>query len=1609
MTIQKRSYRLLSTTALTRSAQLAVAVGAMVLASSSAWAVDDLVTPQGENVVGGSAAFDRPAEGLLNINQGTDRVVINWDSFNIGKKAATQFHQPGSNALAVNRVTGKGENPTQILGSLKANGRVMVLDRNGVIFGADSRVDVGGIVASTGDVDTASVMNGDKVLQIKNVADGTIVNEGQVNVSEAGLAAFVAPTIRNSGVINAKLGKVALAAGRTNATVDLYGDGLVEFALDGEKTRAIVDNSGVINAESGTVALTASAAKEVVDDAINMSGIIKVSSVSVEGGKIVLSGGSEGQVGISGQLEASGKTGGGKIEIQGRNVKVGAGSRIVADAIESGNGGKVSLIADNKMAFEGSVSARGGADSGDGGFVEVSGYSGLDFRGVSDTTAAHGDLGTLLLDPRFLVIHSGPDLPSIFDGYVISDDVLAYNLRTNDVILQADDFIDVGTRKGSYGLSISGNPADDAALNSFLNVLPDDDLDLASWSDFYSSGTTNGSLTLQSDLVNFNRNVKMGNGNLTADAPLVNLDSRIFASDGVTSLSESRLFGTSLTHTVNVISGDALIQQGISLVANGGAVNVGAGTYNESVNVGKTIMLNGANAGNTTGVRLPESIIDPNSPGIHVTADGTVVDGFTVTGADIGIHVDHAKNVGILNNIIHDDTEDGIFVDHSNNALVEGNVVYNTGKDGIRVEDSSGVRVLDNAVGFLDLAGATSAGPGNIHGDGISARKAHGIVVRSNRITDTISPGNTIGSGIQILGTNGASVRDNDISNTGWDGIRIANSQKIDVEENSIENSDRTGIYLSNVYLGKALNNAIAGASAFYGIDVDGSTNISLIGNEISDTHLAGINFNTYSPGTKGINIVEGNTIDNTGGDGIRALRVAGLTIAGNSIGTNGGPGNINGDGILANATHGVVIKSNTIENTVTPGNTIGSGIQVLGTNGADVRDNDISNTGWDGIRVANSQKVNVEGNSIEDADRSGIYLSNIYLGKAADNAIDRANTFYGIDVDGSTNISLIGNVINDTHLAGINFNTYSPGTKGINIVEDNTIDNTGGDGVRVFRVAGLTIAGNAVGTNGGPGNINGDGILANTTHGVVIKSNTIENTVTSGNTIGSGIQILGTNGADVLSNTISNTGWDGIRIANSQKVNVENNTIDTVDRSGIYLSNIYLGKALNNYIHGAKNFYGIDVDGGTTLSLIGNEIDDTHLAGINFNTYSPGTKGTNIVEGNTIDNTGSDGIHAFRVTGLTIADNDVGTNGGPGNINGDGIFAGKTDGVVITSNTIGNTVSSGNMIGNGVQILGTNGATIGNNTISNVSWDGIRIANSQNINVENNDIDNVVRTGIYLSNIYLGKALNNKINGAQTFYGIDVDGGTTISLIGNEIDGAHLAGINFNTYSPRTKGINIVDDNTIDNTDGDGIHASHVENLTVSNNAIGTNGGPGNIGDDGIEITGFTDNLIIGGNTVENAVNNGLFISGAGNGSVRVENNTFTNNDVHARFQSGVIDLTGPGNTFADGRVGLRFDPVGPATGLTLVDDDAPGFSPASEDPPTNFGGTIGAQTFENQSQYFVELASGAFFAPGAPTWLNAANSMYNGNPASPLVLEPLFYHWVDDPSLGRFWLGSL
>jgi filamentous hemagglutinin family protein len=410
--------------------------------------------PQGAIVVGGSAQIVQTSPTRLDINQTSNRAVIDWQSFSVGAGERTNFAQPSASSLAVNRVT--GADPSDIAGRITANGQVVLVNPNGILIQRDSRIDAAGFVATTSGISTSDAMAGNLAFTQKSKSPtASVVNRGRITVKEGGLAALVAPAVVNDGVIRARLGKAALAAGET-FTLDLFGDRLVNFAVDSQVLRrvtttdgtplsAAISNTGKISANGGLVEITVDVAKGVVDRAINMTGIVEARTVSQQPGAIILDGGENGAVRVAGKLDASGIGAsdiGGAISVTGRRVAldgatldasgpagggtiavggsaqglgplrnaartyISASSTLRADAGTSGNGGSVTVWSDKKTRFQGAISARGGSAGGDGGAVEVSSHGVLDYQGSADLRAPFGAVGTLLLDPNDTVIQA---------------------------------------------------------------------------------------------------------------------------------------------------------------------------------------------------------------------------------------------------------------------------------------------------------------------------------------------------------------------------------------------------------------------------------------------------------------------------------------------------------------------------------------------------------------------------------------------------------------------------------------------------------------------------------------------------------------------------------------------------------------------------------------------------------------------------------------------------------------------------------------------------------------------------------------------------------------------------------------------------------------------------------------------------------------------------------------------------------------------------------------------------------------------------------------------------------------------------------------------------
>ena len=287
--------------------------GALTLNAAS---LTSAALPQGGAVVVGAATISSAGPGSLNITTVTDHTAINWQSFSIGARNTVTINQPNASSLTLNQVV--GPNPSQIFGMLRSNGQVVLANPNGIWFGSGSHVDVASIVASTATASTAALNafagGGALMLDQAGRADASIVNDGSISIGDEGLAALVAPGVANNGVIAARLGQVVLASGST-ATLDFYGDGLISFAVGGAVTAtpkdltgaalsAAVANAGTITNAGGTVLLTAATAKTVIDNAINMSGVIVASAVDTNGGEIDLDGGA-GAVNVSGTLDAA--------------------------------------------------------------------------------------------------------------------------------------------------------------------------------------------------------------------------------------------------------------------------------------------------------------------------------------------------------------------------------------------------------------------------------------------------------------------------------------------------------------------------------------------------------------------------------------------------------------------------------------------------------------------------------------------------------------------------------------------------------------------------------------------------------------------------------------------------------------------------------------------------------------------------------------------------------------------------------------------------------------------------------------------------------------------------------------------------------------------------------------------------------------------------------------------------------------------------------------------------------------------------------------------------------------------------------------------------------
>ncbi|WP_230168115.1 filamentous hemagglutinin N-terminal domain-containing protein [Roseomonas sp. CECT 9278] len=601
--------------------------------------------PTGGQVVAGQAGI-ATTPGRTTITQGTDRAAINWQQFNVGSQHTVQFVQPSQGSWTLNRVV--GPDPSVIAGRVQANGGVAIVNQSGMVFAGGAQVNVGSLIASAAGITNENFMAGRMAFDQAARPGARVENRGSITVADRGLAALVGPGVSNSGVIRARLGRVALGAAET-FVLDLAGDGLIGIDVtQAVRTApaggdALVTNSGVIEAAGGSVLITAHAASGLVEDLVRQTGRIEAPTLGTRTGEVAIraEGGSlrvDGRVAATGgagerggrialqatgtvtagataRIDASGGAGGGQVLVgttgRGRNQTmarqtiVERGAEIRADATGAGDGGMLVLNSLERTEMRGALSARGGATGGHGGFVELSGQTVIEAAGTVDVRAPAGSNGELLLDPQNIIV-SNTALPAEPAGLPGGDSITVEITTATGSVTANTPENDEWTRVSTAAIT---GFAGTVTLDAARDIIVDSAID-----------KTNGGLSLLAG-----RNVTLG--------AAISVSGDFVASAGTGTIAVNAAVAAGTGQTITLRADTVSFGGAGTLAAPSGVVEIGPQTAGRNLRVGSnvanTLVLAAANLGAATitagTLRLGETTI--TGLGTVTAGDVTVATG----------------------------------------------------------------------------------------------------------------------------------------------------------------------------------------------------------------------------------------------------------------------------------------------------------------------------------------------------------------------------------------------------------------------------------------------------------------------------------------------------------------------------------------------------------------------------------------------------------------------------------------------------------------------------------------------------------------------------------------------------------------------------------------------------------------------------------------------------------------------------------------------------------------------------------------------------------------------------------------------------------------------
>ncbi|MEY4590921.1 MAG: hypothetical protein RL497_2997, partial [Pseudomonadota bacterium] len=371
---------------------LALAIASVTQAlCSDAWA-----GPEGGQVVAGQGVIEQ-IEKETRIQQATERLSIDWKNFDVNSDERVKFIQPNSSSIAFNRIlSNKG---SLIQGQIDANGQVVLINPNGIIFTKGSTVNAGGLIASALQMTDQDYLNGKFTLNALEGTEGRVINSGLLNAATGGNISLIGQSVENNGLISANLGSVNLAAGK-EAVLTFEPNGLIGVRVTQEVLQkdlgvdAAILNNGEIKAEGGKVLLTASTSKDIFSQAVNVGELKQAKSVVVhDDGSFTLGGGAD--VINTGTINVGAENKAGEAVVIGENI---TNQGIISADSQTASAGNIEITAKdkNETKDKGTVTAVAHTN-GKGGDIKLLGDKvGLLDNAKIDASGANGG-GQVLL------------------------------------------------------------------------------------------------------------------------------------------------------------------------------------------------------------------------------------------------------------------------------------------------------------------------------------------------------------------------------------------------------------------------------------------------------------------------------------------------------------------------------------------------------------------------------------------------------------------------------------------------------------------------------------------------------------------------------------------------------------------------------------------------------------------------------------------------------------------------------------------------------------------------------------------------------------------------------------------------------------------------------------------------------------------------------------------------------------------------------------------------------------------------------------------------------------------------------------------------------------